>query len=87
MRTGKNGGGDWLPDIDPSITLAQAMRYEAEHRIFMRDLSDETLVRRSRCSDAAPGEPLTIRILARFSALHWLAMTRSVVMSRPSIEG
>jgi hypothetical protein len=88
MRTGKSGGGGWLPDIDLSIALAQAMHYEAEHRILMRASSDEALVRRSRCSDAAPGEPLTSRILARFrSAFHWLATARSVGTSRPSIEG
>jgi hypothetical protein len=74
MRTGKNGGGGRLPDIDLSIALAQAMRYEAEHRILTRDSSDEALARRCRCSDAVPGEPLTSRILARFrSALQWLA--------------
>ena len=75
MRTGKSGGGPWLPDIDLSIALAQAMHYEAQHRILMR-------FRRSGFSDAALGEPLTSRILARFrSALHWLALTRSAAMN------
>jgi hypothetical protein len=84
MRTGRNGGGPWLPDIDVSIALAQAMHYEAEHRIPLRDLSDEALVRRSRCSDAVPGEPLTSRILARFrSVLYRLALTRSAAGNRP----
>jgi hypothetical protein len=35
MRERRIDGDPWLPDIDPSISLVQAMRNERKHRVLM----------------------------------------------------
>ena len=83
MRT-RGSPTAWLPDIDLSIAVAQAIHYEAEHRILMRNRSNADLVGGSRPSSAAAGEPLTSRFLAcARSALRRLAPTR-LIGSEPS---